>query len=273
MREVCGDDQRLEGFLCQAFQTNMEKWINQLEDADLSRSTAQAIEEVCVLGRESIERSVAEVAQRSESPCERLFVGSLLAAAWAQRPLGLFLLSPRDDAARQIDALVKESSMYRELELKMRANGEEPIRAVREFAECQLREGRVSSEGAEMFSERYVLMRVTGLERALWAIMQAPFPQIRVQGRSIRADLAVFVPAAHGLKVIVECDGFDYHSHKDAFERDRQRDRVLRREGYEDLRYSGTEIYRDPIQAAQDLLDHLSGLRDAQVLPEPFSDG
>lgn len=60
------------------------------------------------------------------------------------------------------------------------------------------------------------------------------------------------------VEVLVECDGHDFHSRtKEQAERDRSRDRMLQRLGYDVLRYTGSEIWKDSLVCAQGVLDHL----------------
>jgi REase_MTES_1575 len=62
-------------------------------------------------------------------------------------------------------------------------------------------------------------------------------PTMRLKGKTIRPDLAIWVPADSTVKIIVECDGFDYHSDPTAFQRDRIRDRHLMEAGFRVRRY------------------------------------
>lgn len=87
---------------------------------------------------------------------------------------------------------------------------------------------------------------------------------MKLKGKTIRPDLAIWVPADPTVKIIVECDGFDYHSDPKAFQRDRIRDRQLMEAGYSVRRYSGSEIYKDPIATGRELVDYLHGLPVAQ---------
>jgi very-short-patch-repair endonuclease len=49
-------------------------------------------------------------------------------------------------------------------------------------------------------------------------------------------------------RVIVEVDGFAFHSHRSAFERDRTRDMVLRDAGYEVIRVTWRQIVEQPLR-------------------------
>ncbi len=59
-------------------------------------------------------------------------------------------------------------------------------------------------------------------------------------------------------RLIVETDGFDTHSTKAAFVRDRRRDRRLRRAGYAVERFSWNDIFFDPRGSAEELIDILA---------------
>jgi very-short-patch-repair endonuclease len=80
--------------------------------------------------------------------------------------------------------------------------------------------------------------------------------QVRVD--RYRAD---FVLTAFGVKprtVVVECDGHDYHERtKEQAQRDRSRDRAMQRLGLQVLRFTGSEIHRDPMRCAHEAMAHI----------------
>ncbi|WP_258369257.1 DUF559 domain-containing protein [Georgenia satyanarayanai] len=47
-------------------------------------------------------------------------------------------------------------------------------------------------------------------------------------------------------KVVVECDGFSYHSGRHEYREDRRRDRALAALGYVTLRFTWEDIMNDP---------------------------
>jgi very-short-patch-repair endonuclease len=64
-------------------------------------------------------------------------------------------------------------------------------------------------------------------------------------------------------KIIIECDGHDYHERtKEQAAHDKQRDRFFTKRGYIVLRYTGSELCRDPYKIMQDV--------DAILIPENF---
>ncbi len=86
---------------------------------------------------------------------------------------------------------------------------------------------------------------------------QTPFV---MNGKTIRPDLYVWVPSQPQVRIIVECDGFEHHTSRVAFSRDRARDRALQTQGFQVFRFSGHEIYHDPISASIDLFEYLMSL-------------
>ena len=71
-----------------------------------------------------------------------------------------------------------------------------------------------------------------------------------------RADIVATVTLAGRElgKVVVECDGHQFHERtKEQATRDRARDRKMTMDGYKVLRFTGSEIYRSPSEAAGDV--------------------
>lgn len=61
-----------------------------------------------------------------------------------------------------------------------------------------------------------------------------------------------------GQKLIIECDGHDFHYNtKEKIEQDRIRERNISKLGYEVIRYTGTELYRDSSKCAFEVLQLL----------------
>lgn len=59
-----------------------------------------------------------------------------------------------------------------------------------------------------------------------------------------------------GVAAVIECDGHNFHEKtKEQAQRDKERDRHFQSLGLLVLRYSGSEIYRDPLKCALDALN------------------
>lgn len=77
---------------------------------------------------------------------------------------------------------------------------------------------------------------------------------IQLQERLLdwKADFVLSCPSITEKKAIIECDGHDFHERtKEQAARDRARDRAAQTAGYLMLRYTGSEIYRDPLGCAR----------------------
>ncbi len=75
-----------------------------------------------------------------------------------------------------------------------------------------------------------------------------------------RVDFAIFYSDERSVKVVVECDGHDFHERtKEQAQRDKARDRYLQDQGYKVLRYTGSEIYRQPLKSARQVIDVVYG--------------
>lgn len=66
--------------------------------------------------------------------------------------------------------------------------------------------------------------------------------------------------------VFVECDGHNFHERtKEQAKRDRSRDRYIQSLGFPVLRFTGSEIYDDPIKCAEEVFRQLYVMRGARV--------
>lgn len=52
-------------------------------------------------------------------------------------------------------------------------------------------------------------------------------------------------------QIIIECDGFDYHSSKEQMNYDYERELDMKMAGYEVIRFTGTQIYNDPFNCVK----------------------
>lgn len=59
-------------------------------------------------------------------------------------------------------------------------------------------------------------------------------------------------------KLAIECDGYEFHQKtKEQVQRDNEREYDLKMAGYEVLRFSGTQIYNDPLKCAKDTYNYI----------------
>lgn len=83
-----------------------------------------------------------------------------------------------------------------------------------------------------------------------------PQEEITVKGKTYRMDFSIF--ARKGCKycsLAIECDGHDYHEKtKQQAQRDKKRDRDLQLMGMSVIRFTGSEIYADPVKCAREAM-------------------
>lgn len=59
-------------------------------------------------------------------------------------------------------------------------------------------------------------------------------------------------------RIIIECDGHDFHEKtKEQAQKDKKRDRDLQGLGFPVLRFTGSEIWRDPLSCATEAIEQL----------------
>jgi len=62
----------------------------------------------------------------------------------------------------------------------------------------------------------------------------------------------------HDYKLIIECDGHDFHEKtKEQVKKDNEREYDLKMAGYEVLRFSGSQIYNQPLKCARDTYNYI----------------
>lgn len=201
------------------------------------------------------------VFEKAESPIERLFLNSPMLGFLKADSLGLVVHQTKDNAQRDIDEFVQHLSNFKQF-LSWYKGQYSTYGKLEEYLDGQVSSGRMEEgerEYIRIMTFRYVYLP---LESSYHLTLQPRFPEILVDNKPVRPDLLFWMPTNPDLKIIVECDGFDYHSDKVKFTTDRKRDRVFQSNGYRVLRYSGTEIYHHPVKVVGELLEHLWGLQD-----------
>lgn len=83
------------------------------------------------------------------------------------------------------------------------------------------------------------------------------FPQCQVGGW--RVDFLIGVLSAGGMSwLVVECDGHDFHERtKEQAAKDRSRDRECQSKGLTVFRFTGSELFRNPLGCATQVYDWL----------------
>jgi len=203
--------------------------------------------------------NIQTVFRYSQSPIETIFLNSLIIAFVRSSPTNLYVLPPAKADVRetvqerrsQLDHCQQWYWMFQQLAET------DSIAGLHLFLEDRCREGVFSAAEAEDLHGMILLMQATHLHQAFHLTMQARFTNLDIDGKTLRADAYIWIPSDPGFNLIVECDGYQFHSDPKAFERDRKRDRAFTNAGFRVQRFSGREICEDPASRGTELFDFL----------------
>lgn len=83
-----------------------------------------------------------------------------------------------------------------------------------------------------------------------------PQYEINTNNRRFYADFMIISEGYENeVEIIVECDGYDYHSSKEQIKRDNERDMILKTAGYDVVRFTGSQIFNDPIKCVEETIN------------------
>ena len=257
--------------------TDMAAFVDTLLDDDLLRSvTKRFVAEGATLHakgdeqlREFLEMwmhtncdsALDRIIAHSESPLERVFLAALMLGFTKWEPLGLQWTPKFDtDAPAMLDGYRSDHADMLATLAAYEAETGRKDGLMRMMRDVTADDGTLGADATIM---RHVLEEFFETWDGMHLTIQPKFTNIRVDGRSIRCDALVWIPADPTFKVVLECDGYEYHSDRPRFTTDRRRDRVLAAHGYKVMRFSGAEVFENPIAAATEAYDFLQSQRRA----------
>lgn len=209
------------------------------------------------------EENISNVFRASASPIETIFLNSLLLGFIKADSLGLVVHPVNADAEKEIEEFRKYFAKFKEF-LEWYMGRFSSHAGIESYLDRQVEERKMGSGEREYINRLMVRYRYLPLEESFHLTLQPRFSRIVVDDKSIRPDMLFWIPARPDIKIIVECDGFDYHSDKARFTNDRRRDRALQDRGYQVLRFSGSEIYRNPAGITRELAEFLWGQKERE---------
>jgi len=225
---------------------------NRCQNPSLERFFRKSVETL-------VSRNIFSVFEESGSPIETIFINSLIIEFIKTDLLGLVSHHIEKDAETEINELRDNITTYRKSQERFTEHN--PNNSITEYHENDRMSGKDLGKKVNNilgFQPGYEHFQ---LENSFHMALQPKFPKIKINRKSIRPDMLFWIPSSPDIRLIVECDGFKYHSDKAKFTSDRRRDRALQAKGYQVLRYSGSEIYNDPIGTAKDLIEVLWSLQ------------
>lgn len=193
--------------------------------------------------------------QYAESPIEKIFLCSLN-MNFSIYDIFHIAFTPPLDNAEEFPEYFRErhADIMNFLKAYQMATG---IDDVDVFSDRIDDDGILTYEQKEIIKAHVLFYDRLGMYNRYQLSLQPRFQTIKVDGKLIRPDLLIWIPSKPNFKLVVECDGYAYHSDKIAFSRDRARDRILQSKGYQVFRFSGHEIYHDPVGKSNELFDYL----------------
>lgn len=215
------------------------------------------------LAKHSHRRYLASIFKFAQSEIEKIFLSSMVLGFAGNNPLGVMMCGPKDDAPDFVKFTQDSFKAMRELRAKFDGD---PKRVV-EYVDWSQTNGDLDEEGAKHW--RSLAMVESLLGESFHVIPQATLPEVKVGQRGVRVDMLLFVPMRPEVKIVVECDGYQWHGNKETFTTDRKRDRLLRSKGYDVIRYSGSEIVAQPITCAGEFVIDLLERRDPWLSEVP----
>jgi hypothetical protein len=189
------------------------------------------------------------------SEIERLFLGSVITSFLIHDPLGLFVTHPFRDSRIAVHRWRNLLSAMSTAQANLKALADKA--SFEDYLKWLELENIIGREGAAFAQQNHVFYQALGYDQAFHITPQATFHDIPRNGRKVRVDLLVWIPARPELDMVVECDGFKWHKSWEKFVTDRQRDRAFIAEGFTVLRIAGSEIWNEPIQVGVELVEIL----------------
>jgi hypothetical protein len=202
----------------------------------------------------------------SQSPIEASFLNSL-ALCFIRNCLPLVVVPKMSDAPQMIADLRNQLSDLRKLATWYEQR--DPSYAnLSQYLDAETRRGALPAEERPGLEELILLYEQLNFRTACHISLQPVLTDVLINGKPIRADMLCWIPENKQCKLVVECDGFQFHSCKEVFVRDRRKDRAMKAAGYEVFRFAGSEIYHDPPSAANELFDYLLRFKQLGTLTE-----
>lgn len=209
---------------------------------------AGSVKAITIVNSDAIDRVV-------KSPIECIFLRSLLLSFLKNDGLGLLLHPTFKDAASEVADFRSVLASFWEFKAWFKEH--KPNEDVAIFLDGEMNCGKMDAEERNYYNDLLFKYYSVPLDRSYHMSLQPRFPNVIANGKVIRPDIYFWIPARPDINVVVECDGFAFHSDKETFTRDRQRDRALKAKGYDVFRFSGSEIFNDPVNSAHELATYL----------------
>jgi hypothetical protein len=206
------------------------------------------------------EQNVDIIFNYSESPAETIFLGAINLGVFfhtflREIPPMLVFHTPSDSASEYVS---NNRGYWKDMEIARKTYIESTGKKDTEsFIDFCIESGLVEKKSRKTAIIQVGMFQNMRLGTTYQLMPQARFPEILVDGKSIRTDAYIWNPLDDKFNLILECDGYEYHSTRNKFSNDRIRDRILKAKGFDVMRFSGSEINRRPIEISAEVIKYL----------------
>jgi Protein of unknown function (DUF559) len=194
----------------------------------------------------------------AEFPIEKIFLNQLILNAIKNHVPRIMFTRPFSSANEMMDGYRKSDKIVKQIwESFLEAIGEKTPDARTEQAFLEYI--RMSADFSQLAKDNIIGYFTEGYDSydLIHLTIQTPFDDIFFQDKPIRPDILVWVPSEPKMKLIVDCDGFIYHSNNSTSSNNREKDRILKSYGFKVLRFSCREIIDNPLKTASELLNYI----------------
>jgi hypothetical protein len=195
----------------------------------------------------------------SESPIEKLFLYSLLITSFKYQFLGIVVVPPH---IKPIEYIKNSTEHYKELIeyydfFKAKTSGDLYVfeKLLQDYIKSE-NGNNITEKQKQKINVDVVMYLGFDFYNKIHIMLQPTFQKI-LNGKNIRGDMLIWIPPYENIKILIECDGYEFHNSKEVFINDRKRDRVLKNNGIEVLRFSGSEIKNDFIEISYEVMNLL----------------
>ncbi|MEK6639545.1 MAG: DUF559 domain-containing protein [Nitrospirota bacterium] len=213
----------------------------------------------------STQSNIEVIYDQAESPIELTFLNSLHLCFIKAAPLNVYF---QPSAPDHLAFMGKQISFYRAVDQRYAEfQHYNPDSTLNDFIRkarsvYEMSEGHAMPADLSKDIEGYLVFARIFVHNYFHLTIQPKLPTVQHNGRGMRPDLFIWVPTEPSFKIAVECDGYKYHSNPSSFTHDRQRDRILSRNGIQALRFSGHEIHHNPHGTASELFCQLTTIAE-----------
>ena len=255
---VFTDEETRKGLIDQTADSFIEYLLSEREDKTVTDGLVK-IREIIKL---QLECNYEVIYKYARSPIEKIFLVALNMYNSAFNPLYLCFIPPthtkyaEDYPTELYETHQAIMGVWKEFQ---EATGDMDTEAFLAFSDELIQEPNfpLPSSFAMRVRMQVVLYHELGLFNGYHLMPQPKFGKTKLNKRQIKPDLLIWKPSNPNFRLIVECDGYQYHSDRQSFTRDRTKDRILQKQGYQVFRFSGKEINEDPIGKAEEMLEYL----------------